>query len=348
VRASSRPNLSRTKSQSHQISVALSRPAGHPVEMLRIAPLTDDRAAFEIDRAAAEVDSPDIPFGSFEAYRARLRHPWPGSELEQFLAVRDGVGVGHLALALPQLDNVANVNLELVVHPGHRRRGTGRALIAFAVERAGALGRRHIIGETGAGAGASFAAAVGAAPGLVEIRSRLELGAAEPADTPVAPGYRLVRWTGVAPEEYVDDLGYLDSRLNVDAPVGDLALEPEKVDAARIRAAEAAHRVRHRVAFHTGAVHEGSGRLVAWTLITSRDDVPRHAWQLITIVDPGHRGHGLGLAIKNQNLRYVRSARPAVRVIDTYNAAGNVHMLRINRLMGFRKVDQVTLWQLTV
>jgi hypothetical protein len=73
---------------------------------------------------------------------------------------------------------------------------------------------------------------MGAAAGLVEVRSRLELTAAETRDTAVAAGYRLVRWTDAAPEEFLDDLGELDSRLNLDAPVGDLAWEPQQVDAA--------------------------------------------------------------------------------------------------------------------
>jgi RimJ/RimL family protein N-acetyltransferase len=107
-------------------------------------------------------------------------------------------------------------------------------------------------------------------------------------------------------------------------------------------------RLRQRTTFHSGAVHEASGRVVAWTVITGRDDVGRHGWQGITIVDPGHRGRGLGLTIKSQNLRYAVSNRPALRAIDTHNAAANAHMLRINRLMGFRKVDEVTQWQLTV
>jgi RimJ/RimL family protein N-acetyltransferase len=83
-------------------------------------------------------------------------------------------------------------------------------------------------------------------------------------------------------------------------------------------------------------------------MIALRDDVPWHGRQQITIAGPGHRGHGLGLTIKNHNLRYARSNRPALRVIDTFNAAENAPMLRINQLMGFRKVDEVTLWQLTV
>jgi GNAT superfamily N-acetyltransferase len=315
--------------------------------MLRIAPLTDDRAAFEIDRAAAESDTPDIPIGTFEAYRARQRHPWPGHDLEQYLAVRDGVPAGHLELGLPQLDNLANVNVQLFVHPEQRRRGVGRALFAHAVERTRALGRRHLIGPSTDG-GAAFAKAMGAAAGLVEVRSRLDLATtAEPADTSVAAGYRLARWTNVAPAEFLDDLGRLDSRLNVDAPIGDLAWEVEQIDAARVRAAEEAMRVRRRTAFHTGAVHEDSGRLIAWTMIAGQDDTAWHAWQNITIVDPGHRGHGLGLTIKNQNLRYARSSRPGLRAIDTFNAAANDHMLRINRTMGFRAVEQWTQWQVT-
>jgi len=95
-------------------------------------------------------------------------------------------------------------------------------------------------------------------------------------------------------------------------------------------------------------VHEASGRLVASTVITARDDVVRHGWQGVTIVEPGHRGCGLGLTIKSQNLRYARSCRPALRAIDTFNAAANAPLLRINQLRGVRKADEVTQWQLTV
>ena len=314
--------------------------------MLRIVPLTDERAAYEIDRAAAEADTPDIPFRSFETYRARLRHEWPGSRTEQYLAVDDETPVGHLELFLPQLDNLANVIVELFVHPDHRRRGAGRALLTFATRRTTELGRRHLIGE--AVAADAFAKAAGAIPALVEIRSRLDVTGPLPDHSPAAAGYRLVRWTDEAPAELLDDLGYLDSRLNEDAPTGDLAVESEKVDAARVRAAEETLRLRRRTTFHTGAVHEDSGRLVAWTMIASENDTGWHAWQNITIVDPDHRGHGLGLTIKNHNLRYARTARPGLRAIDTSNAEENEHMIRINRAMGFRPVDRWTQWQLTV
>ncbi|GAA3338900.1 GNAT family N-acetyltransferase [Amorphoplanes nipponensis] len=337
--------------------------------MLRIVPLTDERAAHAIDRTVAELDAPDIPFDTLEGYRARLRYPWPSQELEQYLAVRDGAPVGHLELGLPQLDNRDNVNMLLCVLPAERRAGAGRAMLTFAIERARALGRRHLIGASAGGPasspsgpsggggpagpggpvsdGAAFAAAVGAVPGLVELRSRLDVTAAAPADVPPPPGYRIVRWTGTPPGEYLDDVGYLDSRLNLDAPVGDLAWEPTRVDAARVRATEEMLRARGCVTFHTGAVDEAGGRLVAWTVISGRAGHARHAWQGITMVDPAHRGRRLGLTIKIQNLAYARAGRPGLREIDTFNAAQNDHMLRINREVGFRPVDRWIQWQLT-
>jgi GNAT superfamily N-acetyltransferase len=380
--------------------------------MLQIAPLSDVPAAYEIGRAAAAVDTPDIPFPSPEAFDGRIRLPWPGSTHEQHLAILDGAPAGHLELNLPQLDNQANINVQLTVHPAWRRRGVGRALHAFAVERVRALGRTHLIAPTidrhpdgaapapasdgsaafvpasegrpafapaserrpafapasdGSGAFASasegrpagggpvvpavdgsaaFATAMGAVAGLVETRSRLEVGAVDPVA--VADGYRIVQWTGVGPEEHLGDIAYLAGRLNEDAPTGDIAWEAEKHDAERVRAAEETSVARQRTVLHTGAVHEATGRLVAWTRLACRDDVRWHAWQDITIVDPGHRGQRLGLAVKVGNLRYARRLRPELRAIDTFNAAENAHMLRINQALGFRPVDAWTQWQVTV
>jgi GNAT superfamily N-acetyltransferase len=327
--------------------------------MLQIAPLSDVQAAYEIGRAAAAMDTPDIPFPSPEAFEGRLLVPWPGSTHEQHLATLDGAPAGHLELNLPQLDNRANVNVQLTVHPAGRRRGVGRALYAFAVERARALGRTNLIAPTidrhpgdatpastvGSGP-AAFATAMGAAAGLVETRSRLEAGTVGPVE--LADGYRLVQWTGVGPEKYLGDIAYLAGRLNEDAPTGDIAWEAEQHDAERVRAAEEASVVRQRTVLHTGAVHEATGRLVAWTRLACRDDVRWQAWQDITIVDPGHRGHRLGLAVKVGNLRHARRLRPELRAIDTFNAAENAHMLRINEALGFRPVDAWTQWQATV
>jgi RimJ/RimL family protein N-acetyltransferase len=165
---------------------------------------------------------------------------------------------------------------------------------------------------------------------------------------PRAAGYRLVSWLDVPPDDLIDDVAYLDGRFVTDSPQGDLEIEPEHVDAARIRSTFTAAQSRGRTAFSSGALHVSSGRLVGFTTLSGASDVPEHLWQSLTLVDPAHRGHRLGLIIKLSNLAYAREHRPALRAIDTFNASANEHMLAVNRQMGFRPMDQWTEWQQTV
>jgi hypothetical protein len=120
------------------------------------------------------------------------------------------------------------------------------------------------------------------------------------------------------------------------------------VDAARVRATEERQIAVGRTAFHTGVVHAASGRMVAWTTIAGNNDTPIHAWQNITIVDPDHRGHRLGMIVKLENLRHTLGQRPELAAIDTFNASANRHMLAINETMGFRRVDLWMQWQRTI
>ena len=102
------------------------------------------------------------------------------------------------------------------------------------------------------------------------------------------------------------------------------------------------------VRLYGGVVHVASGRLVAFTLLSGEQEVADHLWQDITLVDPPHRGRRLGLVVKLENLRHAREQRPGLRVIDTFNASSNAHMLAVNVAMGFRPVDRWTQWQQTV
>jgi hypothetical protein len=152
----------------------------------------------------------------------------------------------------------------------------------------------------------------------------------------------------VPPHPYIDHVAYLDSRFMADAPLGDLDWEPENVDAERVRQDEQRRLDQGVGRYHAGAVHEASDRLVAWTNLTGAHDSPTHLWQNITIVDPPHRGHRLGMIVKLENLRRARAARPELTAIDTFNASSNEYMLSINRTMGFRPVDTWIQWQVTV
>jgi len=327
---------------------------------IAIEPLVDryHDEVYEISRSAWNADIPDIPFSSPAVFAATLWSSWPATTHERYVAFLDGVAVGFLQLNLPQADNLGNVDVNLLTAPRSRRCGAGRAMWAHAVERTRALGRKNLIGTTTdhSAAGGAFAVAVGASPGLHDVRSRLDLPPPQQdrldallADSwRHADGYRLEQWTGVPADEFIADVAYLDGRLFLDAPTGDLAIEPQKVDAARVREAEERQFAVGRTTFHTGVVHVATGRMIAWTMIAGDNDTPAHAWQNITIVDPDHRGHRLGMIVKLENLRYLRAKVPALAAISTFNAAANRHMLAINEAMGFRRVDSWIQWQLTL
>jgi GNAT superfamily N-acetyltransferase len=283
--------------------------------------------------------------------------PTPASEFERALAYVGGTPAGYTSLELPKLDNLDNAGLELWVSPDCRRRGVGSAMWTHAAARIRALGRKRITVESAESADATgFAAAIGAAAALRETRSRLDVAAIDDqhlnamlADAWThADGYQLIRWHGVPADRYIDDVAYLDSRFLTDAPTGDLEWEPEKIDADRVRKHEQMWIERDVGRFHTGMVHSDSDRLVAWTTLSGAADTPTHLWQHITLFDPLHRGHRLGMIVKVANLAYAREHRPQLAAIDTWNASSNEYMLAINRAMGFRAVDTWVEWQKTV
>ncbi|GHJ11635.1 hypothetical protein TPA0907_60020 [Micromonospora humidisoli] len=225
----------------------------------------------------------------------------------------------------------------------------------------GGLGGQPSAGAAGATPvgefpGAAFAAALGARPALVDVRRRLDvtaldrdrLAALRAGAQSTAAGYRTVRWHGHPPPEHLADLAYLEGRLLADAPLGDLEWEPERMDAERLQGMERALDARGVRRYSVAAVHGASGRLVAWSVLSLAANTTRHAWQQITIVDPAHRGHRLGLLCKAENLEHTLAYEPELGAVDTYNAAANSHMIAINEQLGFRPVAGSTEWQLTI
>jgi GNAT superfamily N-acetyltransferase len=330
--------------------------------------LSTAEAIHAIESAAVALDVPDYPRPTLRATAARIRRDWPGKTVHRFLAGTDSASpgrstsIGTVAVVLPQLDNTTMAEIELTVHPAHRRRGVGRALYETATAFARAQGRQLVQAELVVGlpggpprdpGHAAFAEAMGAKMGLAEVRRRLDLDTVDRASwdraadeaRPYAEGYTVVRWTDTAPEDIVADVARLDSRLNVDAPTGDLVIEAEKIDVTRVRQTEHELRLRGRRPYHAGFRHDATGQLVAWTAVSFDVDTPDHAWQQITIVDPEHRGHRLGLLVKVENLRHVLEHQPAARFIDTFNAAENTYMISINEAVGFRAVDGWQVWQ---
>lgn len=161
-----------------------------------------------------------------------------------------------------------------------------------------------------------------------------------------ASGYSLHSWVGPAPDEVVAGIAEMDSRFLSEAPLRDLTMEPERIDVARIRAAERSKEARGRLDYGTVARHDATGEIVAWTEL-SRPHCP--AWyvdQGVTLVLPEHRGHRLGMLVKLANQLRVLDAEPAATTVTTWNAEENSHMIGINESLGFRPVAAADIWQL--
>ncbi|GIJ07474.1 GNAT family N-acetyltransferase [Micromonospora andamanensis] len=321
--------------------------------------------AYRIGAAYVAADLPDFPPFCRQRFLAMVRHPMPGNAPVNLLAHLDGEPAGHLVLDLPQLDNTENASADLVVHPAYRRRGVGRALVQHGLavlrehgrKRVSAMSMAHPPGEPDRpSVGAAFATAFGAVDALPDVRRRLDTADLDQARLDAlladargrAGGYEVLHWRGRTPDDLAADVAYLDGRLLADAPMGDLAWEPEQVDADRLRGTELALEARGRRRYHVGVRHQATGRLVAWTLLDVGASADWHSFQQITIVDPEHRGHRLGLLAKIENLRHLLAHEPTVRVIDTFNAGSNDHMIAINEQLGFRVVDRWSNWQLTI
>jgi GNAT superfamily N-acetyltransferase len=281
-----------------------------------------------------------------------------GDERVELLTATDENGrvVGAAKCEAPLRDNTHLVSSELWVHPGHRRRGAGRALLVETERRALAAGRTVSLVEQEEPADADpgfrgFAGVHGYKCAQLDHRRDLDLPV-DPARLdrieeeclPRAGGYRIATWRDRCPDEYVDDQALLGRRMSTDMPLGDLAVEEEEWDAARVRRHEALARARGRSSVVAGAV-DATGRLVAVTEIQVPGAAPERAYQGTTVVLGEHRGHRLGVLVKVANLRALAEAFPATTSVTTWNAEDNSYMVAVNETLGFRVVGTVLEWQ---
>lgn len=313
---------------------------------------------YELLRVAHPVDTPEDPPPCRDDAVGQLIHPRPDRESLLFAARAEGTPLGAYLLQRSLLENTDVACLELVVHPAHRRRGVGRALIEHLAGQAKALGCTRLVagvedplGEDGPGS--RFAAALGFTPVLRERRRRLDLAAVDPGEherllaaaREHSAGYTTVCWRDSAPEEHAADYAYLFGRLSADAPMDDLSWEPERYDIERIRTLERHILLRGFHSYAAAARHDATGRLVGVTRISLPGCHRHFAYQEETLVLPEHRGRRLGLRLKIENLLWARQHEPELRLIDTWNADSNDWMVAINERLGFRELRRSAEWE---
>jgi GNAT superfamily N-acetyltransferase len=306
------------------------------------AALAGAKAAWD---AAQDIDDPNGARMTERVMGVWLRLSFGGDPAESWFVPGSTPGsvVGWYRLGLPDLENLDNAGLMIVIHPRHRRQGLGRALLGHAAGRAAAKGRSVLSGEVRDGsAGDAFAVAVGAKTGIGAIMRQLDLRAAPAGKfarlreeaAAAAAGYSLVRWTGPVPAEYQASFaGVLNAYA--DAP-HDENEEPEVWDADRVcERAGAANAASGVHSYTVAAVHDVSGEMAGMTHLAVSPDDPCWGHQGLTAVTRAHRGHRLGLLLKAAMLEWLAEAEPAVARVETANASANDHMIAVNDALGF-------------
>lgn len=269
----------------------------------------------------------------------------------QVLAVDEGSHVGAAGLILPLRDNEHAASVFVAVHPAHRRRGVGGALLGWVEDHARADGRTVASAETQWVGGpdddlhGEWAAARGYLAAQTVLRSDLDVVAPAGADPTVPDGYRLETHVDDMPGADLADRALLARRMSTDAPLGELELGEEEWDEERVRGEDERTRAMGRRVVATYVRHLSSGRLVGFTRVEVPRDAPALGYQQDTLVLREHRGHGLGLALKLANHRALAEALPGVLRVRTWNAVENIHMLAVNTALGFRPSGYTREWQ---
>jgi GNAT superfamily N-acetyltransferase len=240
-------------------------------------------------------------------------------------------------------ENPDVAELELLVAPGQRGRGVGRALAAAALEGVAEQGRTSVVTWTRGDRGDRFAARLGLTHRQDERCSRLrvqDLDTARQDAWIAAPrarraGYRVVTWGEEGcPDELVE--AWCVAALGMhDAPRDAIEWVPEKFGPVQARRYEEMRRARGD-AWRISLALDSEGRPAGVTELFVNRWRPQVGNQGDTAVLAEHRGLGLGRWLKAANLRAVMETWPDLAVVQTYNAETNPWMLDINVSMGFR------------
>lgn len=272
-----------------------------------------------------------------------------------------GPAIGAALMEFPLLENPHSTEITLAVHPEHRRRGVGTALVEMMGERARSDHRRTLntivdvpLDRAGDVGSRAFALATGFESTLTgnlrhlhlplgpEQLDRLHQVVAGARD---ASDYRTRTFVEPWPAECLDDVCTLLGVMSTDEPAGDGDRQAEQWDEDRVRDNEGLLEARGARRLAAVAEHIPTGHLVALTELLVAHDTPDQSWQMLTVVHPDHRGHRLGLAVKLANVELLARVAPGVRIVQTGNAAVNAPMIGVNEMMGFEVVSEGAFWQ---
>jgi GNAT superfamily N-acetyltransferase len=329
------------------------------VQITRFTPDDADavRAYVEVANAASAVDAPWMQPRTVDGTTGALRHGWDGEPSVPFLAEQGGRPVATGSYRISERDNRHVAGLAVDVHPDHRRRGHGSAMLQALTQAVADLGRTTLLTQCWDDdrGGAEFARHHGFTRASVAVNRGQHLPDVDPAlidriraeAAAAAIEYELVRMPAVTPEEERAAVAEMVAAIN-DAPLDDLDLEDEVFDAERVHAYEDAHRQRRIRLYRLVARHRPTGALAGQTVVAVEDDRPWFGEQHDTSVVSGHRGHRLGAYLKTGMLHWLREEQPQLEWIYTWNAESNGFMVGVNELLGYQVLGRELEFQKTL
>lgn len=345
------------KSKAVRPACFLKKPGAFVIDIRGLDRNDSDQVADLITQWAvvAEFDHPGVMPVCLAQSAILIRQDSPNVDRRYLLAWHGARITGSAVVELHRLDNRHLAQIAVRVQPQHRRRGIGRALTEAALDMARQANRTLAVGSAFApvdgglqwtDTGPAFAEKLGFSRALRYVIPRLDLHAVDKAACRVmldsirrkTRDYEILHWTGATPDDLVSDVAGLKSQVIAEVPTGDLDLETAEIDTARLRVQEALSAQRGERRLTAAVLHIPTGRIVGYTRLSTNPTTPKHAGVTMTLVEPGHRGRGLGTALKIEiQLRAARQF-PLLRHIETSNADDNAHMIAVNDKLGFTPV----------
>ena len=306
------------------------------------------RAWWDVGHAAT-AERPGKPWPLWQHSRVALPadNPERGITLLGAIDGREMVGAGLLTRTLK--DNLHAAMAFAWTRPDRRREGIGRRITAEVELIAAGDGRTTIQSEAflppgGSAVAEHFAAALGYDVASRDSIKELALSDyvarrdALAAQATAADAYRIIVFDTVCPDEHLESYGRLLGMLMDEVPLGELDLAASEWTAERIREAE-----QRQVAIgrhvQTAMAIAPDGSVAGVSDVRIDDDDPAHGQVGITIVDPAHRGHRLGLALKLATHDLVVATYPELVTVDTSNAEVNTWMNAVNVALGYRTIE---------
>ncbi len=320
----------------------------------------------EISGADADLRSADELLPHYRPDPDEIRRVW--------VAVRGGEVIGRVGIDIPQDAGSRSAYWLVELLHAHHGQGVGAAAYALIEHTARAHGRTvlqswaehpataagdadRLIPPTGFGSipldsAARFYLLHGYTLEQIGRKSALDLVAASGAIGQLrrqaelaSVGYRIVQWEAPTPPEHLDGYAWVKSRMSTDAPSAELEFDEEVWDAARVARHDQRYLDGGQRVLVTAAVHEESGRLVAFNELAIGPNRAGATHQEDTLVLREHRGHRLGLLVKCAGLSRWRELVPDSPRVITYNAEENRPMLDINEAIGFAPVSYEGGWK---